>query len=167
VAEGRGERLAVELEVATRRLVELLEGLSREQWRLGGANAPGWDYGEDELRTIGQIALHTAHQHLVQMEIAKGAAEGRIAQLAGPSNQQEAAANPDPDPKQVIRLLDTNCATAASMLRGLSDEQLDHALTFRGWTMTALELAEQAQIGHVLWHTASIKAALDAVKGCG
>jgi hypothetical protein len=120
VLESRGERLAAELEAANRGRVELLEAVTPEQWRVRGANAPGWDYGEDERRTVGQVALHTAHQHLVQMEIARGGAEGRIAQVAGAyaSNQEEADENPDPDPRHVLRLLEANCATAAAMLRG-------------------------------------------------
>ncbi len=67
----RGRQLAADLEAANADLIELVRGLTPEQWRLRGANAPGWDFGEDEARTIGQIALHTANHHLVQMAVVR------------------------------------------------------------------------------------------------
>jgi DinB family protein len=155
-----GERLAVELEDANRRLLELIAGLTAEQWRNPAANAPGWDFGEDERRTIGQVALHTANQHLVQLEIVRGVAEGRLPLPGNPSNADEAEANPDPDRPAVIRLLEESCRVAAEGLRELSDAQLARSMTFHGWTMTARQLAEQNQVGHVLWHIASIEAGL-------
>jgi hypothetical protein len=157
-----GERLAADLEAANRRLADLLQALSPQQWRGPAANAPGWDYGEDELRTVAQVALHTANQHLVQMEIVAGVAEGRMPEPGNASNAAEAEANPDPEREDVIRLLAENCRAGAALLRGLTDEQLERDLTFHGWTMTARQLAEQNQVGHVLWHTASIEAAVQA-----
>jgi hypothetical protein len=70
------------------------------------------------------------------------------------------AENPDPDRERVLALLASNGAAGADMLRGLSDEQLARRMTFRGWTMSAEELAVQVQVGHVRWHIASIRAAL-------
>jgi hypothetical protein len=159
-----GRRLAAELEEANRRLLEILAGVSEEEWARPAANAPGWDQGEDERRTIGQVALHTANQHLGQLEIVAGVAEGRVPAPGNPTNDAEAQANPDPDRAFVTALLEENCRSGAAGLRRLSDGQLARSLTFHGWTMTALELAEQNQVGHVRWHTASIEAALQAAR---
>jgi hypothetical protein len=158
----QGERLAAELETANRRLLEILGGLTEEEWSAPAANAPGWDYGEDERRTVAQVALHTANQHLVQLEIVAGVAEGRLPAPGNPSNEAEAQANPHPGRREVNLLLEENCAAGARLLRGLTDDQLGRSMTFKGWTMTALELAEQNQVGHVLWHTAGIEAGLQA-----
>jgi hypothetical protein len=157
----RGTELAADLEAANAELMELVRSLTPEQWRLRGGNAPGLGEVEgDETRTVGQIALHTANHHLVQMTIVSGVAEGTMPRLAHPDNATEAAENPDPDREHVLALLAGNGAAGARMLRGLSDEQLARQMTFRGWTMSAEELAVQVQVGHVRWHIASIRAAL-------
>jgi len=134
----QGQRLAAELEEANRRLLEILSGVSDEEWAGPAANAPGWDHGEDERRTVGQVALHTANQHLVQLEIVVGVAEGRMPAPGNPSNEAEAEANPDPDRAFVSALLEENCRTGAAGLRRLTDGQLARSLSFHGWTMTAL-----------------------------
>jgi hypothetical protein len=162
----KGERLAADLKEANRAFVELVRGLTDEQWRARAANAPGYRYDDpgDELRSAGQVALHTAHQHLIQAEITRAVAKGETPAVAAkPSpvaNAEEAGANPEPDRAEVIRLLEANGDAAAEMLRGLTDDELARGMTFRGWTMTAEQLAEQGQIGHVRWHTASIAEAL-------
>ena len=102
----RGEELADQLETASGRFIELVASLTEAQWRQQGANAPGYRFEshEDEARTVGQIALHTAHQHLVQMDIVSGIAAGESFPAPTPSpvrNGEGAAANPDPDRDQV------------------------------------------------------------------
>jgi hypothetical protein len=161
VSGSRGPELAAELEAANRELIELVERLTPAQWRLRGANAPGWDFGEDEARTVGQIALHSANQHLIQMELVRTIAAGETPGTGrSDAHSLEAAANPEPDRREVLRLLADNGTAAAAMLRGLSEEQLARRYTFRGWTMSAEELAEQDQVGHVRWHLASIRATI-------
>jgi hypothetical protein len=154
------ERYADEFAAVNRELIELVEGLSPEEWRQTAANAPGWDFGEDERRTVGQVALHTANQHLVQLAIVLGIADGRIAQPGNPSNEEEAQANPEPDRGEVARRLQEHGAAAEAALRALGDDRLGSAVTFKGWTMTCREAIEQLQIGHPRWHLASIRAAL-------
>lgn len=154
-----GPELAGRLEAVNRRFLAAIAGLTPEQWRLRGANAPGWDFGEDEVRSLGQIARHTADHHLVQMEIVFAVAQGRLPAPAEPDGPSGPAAG-ELDPARVGELLERNCAAAAAMLRRLSAAQLERDLTFRGWTMTARELAEQVLIGHVEWHLASLEATL-------
>ncbi len=164
----QGTRLAAELDEANRRFIALVHGLTADEWEMRGGNAPGWkfDSGEDEARTIGQIALHTANQHLVQMRIVCAVALGESPAPPGESspqaNAREAAENPHPNKDDVLRLLAENGAAGAAMLRRLTDEDLARRMTFRGWTMSAGQLAAQSQIGHVRWHTASIEEALKA-----
>ena len=158
-----GARLAGELEAVNGELMDVVRRLTADRWRLRGANAPGWDHGEDEERTVGQIALHTANHHLVQAAIVEAVANGRIdTAVQNTDNAQEAEQNPEPDPAEVLRLLAANGAAGASLLRGLSAEQLASRMTFKGWTMSAEELARQVQIGHVRWHLASIRATIDS-----
>jgi hypothetical protein len=157
----RGTELAADLENVNAELIELLRGLAPDRWRLRGANAPGWDQGEDETRTVAQIALHTAHHHLVQMAIVRGVAEGTLTGPVATDGAAEGTADPDPDRDQVLELLARNGAAGAAMLRGLSGEQLANRMTFRGWTMSAEELAVQVLVGHVRWHLASIRATVD------
>lgn len=160
-----GEDLAERLEAANRDLAALIEGLTDEEWGRHCANAPGWSYGEDERRTIAQVALHVANQHLVQAEIVAAVGQGRPPALSNPGNEEEAAANPAPAKDRVLALLEENCRAGAAVLRALSDEQLGRSTTFRGWTMTARELAEQNQVGHLLWHAAGIRASLSGAPG--
>lgn len=154
----RGEQLAAELESANAELMGVVRQMTPEQWRLRAANAPGWDQGEDEARTVGQVALHTAEHHLVQRDIVRGVAEGTLSGPVAPPAPSGTAA--EPDRERVLALLAANAAAGAEMLRCLSDAQLASRMTFRGWTMSAEELAEQVQIGHVRWHLASIRATL-------
>jgi hypothetical protein len=157
---GPAVQLAEEFARVNRDLIGLVDGLTSEAWRMTAANAPGWKFGEDERRTVGQVALHTANQHLVQLAIVLGVANGEVAQLRHPSNEAEALENPDPDREDVLRRLRENGEIVYGALAALSAEQLDRALTFKGWTMTCRETIEQLAIGHVRWHLASIRAAL-------
>jgi hypothetical protein len=92
----RGEQLASELEAANAELIQVVRQLSPAHWRLRGANAPGWDHGEDEVRTVGQIAQHTAEHHLVQMDIVRGVAEGSLV-IHHPAAAGPAEVEPEPD----------------------------------------------------------------------
>jgi hypothetical protein len=155
---GSAAQLAAEFNAENLRLIEVMEQLSPDQWRLRGANAPGYNYGEDERRTVAQIALHTANQHLVQMAIVRAIVEGRSEPLQGVPTNEEAVGNPDPEPAELLRRLRENGAAAAAAILDLAEAELDRALTFRGFTMTAAQAVEQLQIGHVRWHRTSIEA---------
>jgi hypothetical protein len=154
------EQLADQFAALNRELIELVEAIPPEAWRVTAANAPEWEFGEDERRTVGQVALHTANQHLVQLAIVLGVANGEAAQLRSPSNEEEARQNPDPDRQDVLRRMRENGEIVYAALARLSAEQLDRAVTFKGWTMTCRETVEHLAIGHVRWHMASIRATL-------
>src|SRR5438094_880563 len=96
----RGAELAADLESANAELIELLRRLAPDRWRLRGANAPGWDQGEDETRTVGQIALHTAEHHLIQMAIVSGVAEGTMTGPVPTDGAAQAPADLEPDRDQ-------------------------------------------------------------------
>jgi hypothetical protein len=157
LAVATAEQLADVFARVNRELIELVERVSSEAWRITAANAPGWELGEDERRTVGQVALHTANQHLVQLAIVLGVANGEVAQVRNPSNEEEARQNPDPDRGEVLRRLRENGEIVYAALAALSAEQLDRAVTFKSWTMTCRETVEQLAIGHVRWHLASIR----------
>jgi hypothetical protein len=154
------DQLADRFMRANRELIELIESLPAEAWPLTAANAPGWEFGEDERRSVGQVAYHTANQHLVQLAIVLGVASGEVAQLRNQSNEEEALQNPNPDRDEVLRRLRENGDIVGRALAALTAEQLDRAVTFKGWTMTCHETVEQLAIGHVRWHLASIRATL-------
>lgn len=158
----RSDDLAEEADRAHASLLDVLVGLTPEQWRTPAVNSPDFTLGEDERRPIGVIAHHVGQFLPVAVErarlVTRGEAPAPIDFDA--VNANHAAANPDPDQQDTIAMLLANAADAATMIRGLTDADLDRVTNVRGREWTAEQFIRLVLIGHATGHEGSIRATL-------
>ena len=159
----RSETLAAEFERVSAELVDYVRGLDRSQWLTRGVNSPILQVGdEDENRPIGTIAHHVASAYLRSATNLRLMAEGQpVSRPEAGSAARHAAEHAEPDHADTVRLLEERAAQVASVIRGLTDEQLDReTVTFMGPTPVGTFI-ERAVIFHPVWHLSSIRAALE------
>ena len=156
---GRGAKLAQQFEAANDELIKAVDGCSDEQWR---ATCAG------EQWSVAVTAHHVAVSHEGIAGFIQAIANGQpVPPLTGEmleqGNAEHARQYANCTKNETVELLRRNGKAAASMLRGLSDEQLERGAEIPlvgGRRMTASEMAEMVLIGHPRSHLESIRAAL-------
>jgi hypothetical protein len=155
----RAAALAEQFENANNALIATIEGCTDEQVRQV-CEGEGWSVA---VAAHHIAATHTALGQLVQM-LANGQGLPPITMEmihAGNAKHAEEFASVSRD--EVLSALRTNGATAAAIVRGLSDEQLDRSAPMElagGALWSAADIIERIMIEHPLDHGKSIKAAL-------
>jgi uncharacterized damage-inducible protein DinB len=154
----QAQSLAQRFEQANDETIGVIEGCQDEQWRAHHAG---------ERRSVNVLAHHIAVGHLIIAEWVQGIATGqKLPALTMDSftepNAQHARQYANVTKPEVIAELRHQGAAAASLVRGLSDEQLDRAGELLGNQMRARDVIEGILIGHVRNHLGSIREALAA-----
>ena len=153
----KSDQLASQFEEANNGLLSLISGLSDEQWT---KTCP------DEGWSIGVTAHHVAESlgtltGLVQ-GVAAGAAVPPITMDGlNAGNAEHAARAAGVTRDETATLLRDNIKSAASAIRGLSDDQLDKTATLPMGELTAAQIVEMIMIGHTQMHIGGIKAAAE------
>lgn len=149
-----GESLAAKFEQANGDFFAFVGGLTDEQWKRT-SQAEGW--------SVGVTAHHVAES---TMGVARWV-EAVANKASFPPfdvdvvNAEHASRAVGVTKAETLALIRENGAAAASMLRGLSDEQLAQTtfLQFVNGDVPASGLAEMVLIGHIGMHLGGIKAA--------
>lgn len=149
-----GESLAIRLEQANEELIRAVESVSDERWT---AACP------DDGRQINVVAHHVAVGHTSIAGIVQVAAQGGpmppiTMDVIHQGNAEHAREHAGCSRAETVALLRTNGAAAATLVRGLSDEQLNRAVQFMGGDTQPLQIAENILIGHVTSHLAAMMA---------
>ena len=157
----RTERLARRLEANAQALAEFAAGLTPEQWRTPMPH---------DGRTMGVIVHHVASIYPLEIELALSIAAGKP--LVGVTwdavatvNAGHAKENQSATKDAALALLKQNSAAAAAAIRGLSDEELDRAVTqslYGDAELTCQFFLEDHAIRHAIHHLVKIKNALGA-----
>ena len=155
----RAEELARRVERGAAELIAAVEGLSAAEWSTMCPN---------EQRSVGVLVCHIGAAYPDEAEIITAlASEGGMPDLTwdvvNQGNRDEASSHTEVDKAAAIALVQENVATAAAVVRGLSDEQLDRvAPTELHWgaPLTVQFFVEQHPIAHPYMHLESIRAAL-------
>ena len=155
----RSEALAQQFEQVTGALAGLIEGRSDQQWQ---ARCAG------ETWSVGVTAHHVAGSHIAAAHFVEMLANGKpLPPLSGEMidqlNAQHAREHANCTRAETLALLRANSATTASMLRGLSDEQLDRSAPLAllgGASVTAEQFGNGLLVQSVQEHVDSIRAAL-------
>lgn len=153
----RAQALADDFEHENDELIRLVEGLSDAQWATR-TEAEGW--------TVAAVARHVAAGIGIIRTRVQAVAAGQPPGF--PSVDEIHASNADDAiqyatvPRaEVLELLRTNGAALASLVRGLSDAQLDRSLALpNGQTTTLAGLVGTGLVGHLRSHGGSIRAAV-------
>jgi DinB superfamily len=155
----RAQALAERFERTNREFIETLQQCTEEQWRAKCAN---------DDRTVAVVAGHVAGAYTATSGWVQAVASGQplpplTHALIDQINAQHAERHPEPDKAETIEQARRNGEAAASMVRGLSDQQLDRAGStplFGPDPVTAEQLIVGALIGHARGHLRSIQATL-------
>ncbi|MDQ3044151.1 MAG: DinB family protein [Chloroflexota bacterium] len=157
----RAEELARRIEQGADALIAAVAGLSDAEWTT---------VCPDEQRSVGVLVHHVGAAYPVEAEIITAlASEGGIPELTwdevDQGNSAEASSHDAVDKATAIALVRANVATAATVVRGLSDAELDrvspNGLTW-GAPLTVQFFVEHHPIAHPYMHLESIRAALAA-----
>jgi uncharacterized damage-inducible protein DinB len=154
----QAQALARRFELANDEALRVVDGCGEDQWRAHHAA---------ENRTVNVLAHHIAIGHQVIAEWVQGIATGQaLPALTMDSftepNAQHAKQYANVTKPEVIAELRQQGAAAASLVRGLSDEQLDRAGELLGSQIRTRDVIEQILMGHVRNHLGSIREALTA-----
>src|SRR4051812_13542274 len=159
----RAEELARRVEQGAAELIAAVEGFSAAEW---STTCP------DEQRSVGVLVHHVGAAYPNEaVNIIALASEGGMPGLTWDVvkqyNLEEANYNAGVDKAAAIALVRQNVATAATMVRGLTDEQLDRVATTDlhwGAPVTVQFLVEHHPIAHPYIHLESIRAALGSAE---
>jgi hypothetical protein len=151
--------LADRFEQANREFIAFAQRCSEPQWR---AICP------DEGWSVGVAAHHLAEDHMVLAGLAQAVATGQpVPALTGEMidqfNAQHAQQHAACTREETVALLRTNGAAAASIIRELSDEQLERAAILpweAGPAWSVRRIIEDKLIEHFDEHLPSIRAAV-------
>jgi hypothetical protein len=156
----RAEKLASKFDESCRELNQVVERLSDADWKKV-TSAEKWP--------VGVVAHHVAGGHarisrLVQL-VAKGQPVPHLTRdMVNENNAKHAKEHAHTGKAETLELLRTNGANATSMVRGLSDAELDRSGTVLSGMppVTAVQAIEGILINHVHEHLRSIKATTGA-----
>ena len=159
----RTEELARRVERGAAELIAAVEGLSDAEW---STMCP------DEQRSVGVLVHHVGAAYPDEAEIitalaSEGGMPGLTWDVVNQGNREEASSHTEVDKAKAIALVQENAATAATVICGLSDEQLDRAApTDLHWgaPLTVQFFVEHHPIAHPYMHLESIRAALASGK---
>jgi hypothetical protein len=155
----RAEELARRVEQGAAELIAAVEGLSEAEWTT---------ICPDEQRSVGVLVHHVGAAYPEEADIitalaSAGGMAGLTWDAVNQGNQEEASSHAEVDHATAIALVRENVATAARVVRGLTDEQLDRvAPTELHWgaPLTVQFFVEHHPIAHPYAHLESIRAAL-------
>jgi hypothetical protein len=155
----RAEELARRVEQGAAELIAAVEGMSDAEW---STICP------DEQRSVGVLVHHVGAAYPDEAEIItalanEGGMPGLTWDVVNQGNREEASHHAGVDKAAAIALIRDNVATAAAVVRGLSDEQLDRVAPndlHWGAPLTVQFFVEQHPIAHPYMHLESIRAAL-------
>ena len=141
---------------ANREFIELIERCSEEQWRKV-TDSEGWP--------VGVAAHHVAEGWGRAAARVEAIANGKPAPQFGSGtlderNAAHAQQYANVTKEETLPLLRRNSETAANVLSGLEDEQLDRVDATGNPPRSARQWAEIGLVGHPQSHQQSIKAAL-------
>jgi uncharacterized damage-inducible protein DinB len=148
--------LAQRFEQTNDEAIRVVDSCAEDAWRAHHAG---------ENRTVNVLAHHIAIGHQAIAGWVQGIATGQplpamtMDSFTEP-NAQHARQYANVTKPEVIAALRLQGAAAASLVRGLSDEQLDRAGELLGSERRARDVIEHILIGHVHNHLASIREAL-------
>jgi hypothetical protein len=154
----RGQALADRFEQASKEMIATVERCSDTQWKSKTAG---------EEWSVGVVAHHVGEGHQAIADLVQKIATGQpmppitmdaIHQMNAEHAKQYANCSKD----ETLTLLRKNAAAAASIVRGLSDAQLDRSTSVLGGPMTAQQMVERVLIGHVQEHHGSIRTTVGA-----
>jgi hypothetical protein len=161
----RARELARRFEQANAELVALIESCTDVQWRavckdegwLVGVTAHHVAYDQDQI--VNWItAIANSSQPRPRLDELEGRADSLDARNARHAQEYSSCTR-----AETLSLLRRGGATAAAVVRALSDEQLDRALPAAGpggRSWTAEVAVEEILIGHVCGHLASMREAI-------
>ena len=155
----RAEELARRVERGAAELIAAVEGLSDAAWT---TMCP------DEQRSVGVLVHHVGAAYPDEADIitalaSEGGMPGLTWDVVNQGNREEASGHAEVDKATAIALVGENVVTAATVVRGLTDEQLDRvAPTDLHWgaPLTVQFFVEHHPIAHPYMHLESIRAAL-------
>ncbi len=152
----RAEALAAKFEQVNQELIDLIEECSEEKWRSACAGE-GWSVGV----TAHHVALETPHTLGVVRAIASGQSFPPLT-LEGNDevNAQHAQEHADCTKQETLDLLRREVPIAASVVRGLSDEQLGRTAEVLAGAppLRAEHVIQGLLTNHVSEHLGSIQA---------
>ena len=155
----RAEELARRVERGAAELIATVEGLSDAEW---ATICP------DEQRSVGVLVHHVGAAYPDEADIitalaSEGGIPGLTWEAVDQGNREEASRHSEVDKATAIALVRENAAKAATVVRGLTDEQMDRvAPTELHWgaPLTVQFFVEHHPIAHPYMHLESIRAAL-------
>ncbi|MGD9903328.1 MAG: DinB family protein [Vicinamibacterales bacterium] len=155
----RATALADRLEAGAHRLATLAAGLTAAQWQ---TRIPR------DGRKVGVVVHHVAAMYPLEIELAQKLAAGEA--ITGVTwadvhalNARHAAEQDAVTQREALDLLVTNSATAAAVIRALSDAELDRANGISlndDAPLTCQFMLEDHAVRHSYHHLAAIEAAL-------
>ena len=154
----RARALANRFEQVNHELAATVERCSEGQWRATTAGE-GW--------TVGVVAHHVAGGHSAIAGLVERLATGQplpnlTMEMIHQGNAAHAQEHANCTKAETVALLRQNGAAAATVVRGLQDDQLDRTASVIAGAppMSAQQVIEGILIGHVQEHSASIRSAL-------
>jgi len=153
---GQSEALANRLDAANNAVIEAVKGMSDAQWA-ALTKSEGW--------TVAATAHHIAGGHEAIAGLVQAIAAGQSPQVSlaqvNAGNAQHAQQFAGVDRNEVLALLATNGAAAASLLRGLSDAQLSAVSKpiAEFPEMPLVAVIENVLISHAVDHGKSLQSA--------
>ncbi|HLZ72704.1 MAG TPA: DinB family protein [Dehalococcoidia bacterium] len=150
----QAEKLAGQFEQANNALIAAIEGIPDAKWQ-ALTKEEGW--------TVAATAHHIAggHQAIANLVQAHAGGQGQTVSFAAlnAGNAQHAKEFAGASKAEVLELLRSGAASAAGIVRGLSDEQLARTGQFADALppMPVQNMIEMILIGHVQGHGASIQ----------
>ena len=155
----RAQELAARFEKANDEFIAIVQGCTDEQWH---TSVP------DDGRSVALVAHHVAGAYRAIASWVRMIAEGQplppmTQEMIDEGNAQFAAQRPNPTRQETVDLLRRNGERAASLVRGLSDEQLDRTGStplFGPNPLSAEQVIRGTLLGHLRGHRRSIEAAL-------
>jgi hypothetical protein len=151
----RAEALTKKFEQANGEFTRAVEQCSDASWR-SQCQAEGWPVAVAAHHVAGGTA---AISGLAQMVAAGQPLPPLTMEQVDQGNADHATQYANCTKQESLDLLRRNGESAAGMIRGLSDEQLDRTGTLFGGPMSAQQIIEDVLIGHLTGHLASIRAA--------
>lgn len=148
--------LATRFEQVNQELIAFVEACSDANWRRT-TTAEQWP--------VAVVAHHVGSSHGVIAGLARKIADGEALppvswDMIHSMNAQHAQEHANATKAETLGLLRQGGADAATMVRGLSDEQLARTGSVLGQPMTAAHLIDGILIGHVVEHAGSLRSAL-------
>jgi uncharacterized protein (TIGR03083 family) len=152
----KSAELAARFEQANGELMALVSSCSEAEWRTPTA---------DEQWSVAVVAHHVGAGHAMIAGVARTVGDGATVppmtwDMINAVNAQHARENAQATKAETLALLRQAGADAATLVRGLSDEQLARSAPLMGQSMTAAQVIEGILIGHVVQHAGSIRKAL-------